>query len=253
MTVRGTLLRGEMAVRGNRLICEAVDSWRQGSPVWELPLLNHLTGKLAEKPRRKIEIHGSRFEIQTFVSDFHQQGANSRDLYGSDLGVAVHLSEPSAIKYALFQLKVPGDLERYVDLRKDQLSAALDPEIEDRTFVVAVDRESGEPRVCSVQVLHKEFDHMKPKGRFEIANWATLEEWAHEWLQCRIGRESPFMKPGKYPPGTLERRIWMYELYYDEVELPQQYRKDLAYSPQRPIPARVFVRLYISPESSEEG
>ena len=255
MSVRGSLLRGELAVGGNRIVSSAVASWRRGSPVWELPLLNHLTGRLGEKQRRTLEIHGTGFEVTTRVSDFHQQDAeNSRDLYGADLALAVHLAEPSVVKYALFQLKVPGKREKLVLLDKDQLSAALDPDVDDRTFVVAVDREAGEVRVRSVRALYDEFDHATQKKRFDFEHWDTLEEWTHQWLLCHIGRESPDLRPGGYPPGSLERRIGVREFFTPvrEDELAVSYRRELDHSPDRPIPARAFVRIYVTPVRYEE-
>lgn len=256
MTVRGALLRGEMALRGNQVVQTAINSWRQGSPVWELPLLNHLTGRLSEV-QGVIEIHGSRFRTRIDVSDFHQQGVGLQDLYGADLAVAVHLAEPAVVKYALFQLKVPGESEDYVDLKKNQLSAALDPEVKDRTFVVAVDRKQGEPRVRSVRLLYDEFDSKSPKGRFETTQWGALEEWMHQWLTCHIGRESPNLLPGDLQPGTLESRITTRELLGSggtarEERLPEQYKRDLVYSQQRPIPARTFARIFVTPEQRNE-
>jgi hypothetical protein len=55
MSARGALLCVEMAIRGNRLVSATVGSWRQGSSVWELPLLNQLTGRLAQK-RRDVRV-----------------------------------------------------------------------------------------------------------------------------------------------------------------------------------------------------
>jgi len=171
----------------------AVSAWLAGAPLYEIALLNHLTGRLGRR-RKGCKIGFRRVHVTPSVSVLHARG-NRKDKYGADLAVTLDIPSDAYLKTALFQLKLHEG--GYVKLDQDQLRDAVNLEhTKQRSFVAAVDTKSGVVKIAAVGEL---LDVLASSGSAKIplshVIWYELDVWLFAWIQCLVGVPSDRRNP----------------------------------------------------------
>ena len=167
---------------------KAKQRWLAGQPRSEEAFMNQLTSVLTRARRGcDIGVH-YRVVMKHQLAFLHRRGERQTDLYGADLALTVHISDPRLTKTALFQIK-RSDVYK-VRIEREQLEHALaDARTRERSFALAVDRMREGIRLAKSEDLLGEFGDQRSK-EFDASLWHHVTNWLWKWLSCDIGSES---------------------------------------------------------------
>lgn len=199
----------------------AMDSWRNGMASDETALMNQLTSEFNKKRARKCDIgKAGVYTVSSELFELHRRGLKQVDEYGSDF--ALTINGPDFIKTAFFQFKISKNNEAKVEAKQIQ-DAKIITEVFDRSFVFAVDCESGMIRLTPITEIASDFGNQKTKA-FDINDWESFSEWLLNWFRCKRGKRTEFDERRKIE--DLLRRFSIVTRRprpLDDWELPKEY------------------------------
>jgi hypothetical protein len=193
----------------------AMNGWVRGAVHEEAALLSRLIERLG-RHRHGCDV-GANQHITVKVERFilHRRGARQRDHFGSDFAVTIEIPSSRLIKTAFFQLKIyEGE---NVEIQAHQVDdAKCVPEVFERGFVLAINRNTLTYRICKLSDI-------APRAGTSVlvrtANWHSLSDWVPGWFQCQHGPTSDQANPNR-----IEARIQQFlvteqpDLFFEAAE-----------------------------------
>lgn len=164
-------------------MAQAISAWSNGDPQDESALMNQMTGRLRRNRGRCDVGTGCPVIMTAQYFRLHRKGSNQTDKYGSDFAVTIDIPHTGLVKTTLFQLKIGA--ANHVSLEKEQLTSAQSVGLlQDRTFVITVNRDSHSMRLRSAKLCAKEFSNNQCSKDFCLESWDWLVEWLPAWFRC---------------------------------------------------------------------
>ena len=162
----------------------ATNGWLNGEPKDEPSLMNRITERLS-RSRRKCDV-GVNYPIEVITEFFslHRQGPRQVDQYGSDLAVTIKVAGGDLTKTAFFQLKVSQNYKARLD-RAQLQQPSLFPDIEERSFVLAIDNPGRGYRIHPTTSCKSNLRPGYASAEFDTSEWEYLAKWVLEWFDCK--------------------------------------------------------------------